>query len=395
MTIGTVLPAPAATVQGTRGGSPAAGEPAAGGFGMLVAQHLATVEADSPSGRPSDPTNILATLEESEESATEEAPASTGLVVLPVLNGAAPVVAGAAVTGQPADAGDVSGAGSATVGATAAAGAVDADGTTVQDAPVNADGRADGKADTELAPRAMVGPTPAHESGTSSPATAAAVESSTPLVEASRGLGSKVDPGSAGGQPEPSPTVATSPIAGAGATTGAGGPTASPATSGSGNAVTAQVFPEIPALVTRGEGTQSITLKLHPADLGEVRVTVTVKNGLVDVTLSAGPEAQEALRTGSGELRSLLDLTGVATGQLIVRDLPTAAAPTSAGSAFNIPDPGHGAGGSSGGNATGDERAGDRSSARTRPGGGEPDTAPQPSSPPSDRTGSPGLDLIL
>lgn len=394
MTIGTVVPAPAATVPGTRGGSPATGEPAAEGFGMLVAQHLATVEADSPSGRPSDPTNILATLEESQEPATEEAAASTGVVVLPFLNGAAPVVAGVAAAGQPADARDLSGAGSATA-ATAATVAVDADRTTAQDPAPNDEAHADGEADPELPPRSMTGSTSAHESGTSNAATVTAVESHPALLQGTRGAGSQPDGGSAGGRPEPSPTVVTTSVAGAGATTAAGAPTAPPVPPGTGNAVTAQVFPEIPALVSRGEGTQSITLRLHPADLGEVRVTVTVKNGLVDVTLSAGPEAQEALRNGSGELRSLLDLTGAATGQLIVRDLPTAAAPTSAGTAFNIPDPGHGAGGASGGGATGDERAGDRSSARARPGGGELDTAPQPSPTPPDRAGSPGLDLIL
>lgn len=165
-----------------------------------------------------------------------------------------------------------------------------------------------------------------------------------------------------------------------------------------GSAVTSQVFPAVPALVSRGEGTRSITLRLHPADLGEVRVTVTVRNRNVDVTLAAGAAAQEALRAGSGELRSLLDLAGSTTGQLVVRDLPALAVPTAQGagsgsfplpsghtsaetSADGAPDRGQGEGTSSGRHARGD-----------RPG----DDTTDPSTPARSRPRTPaGLDLTL
>jgi hypothetical protein len=64
-----------------------------------------------------------------------------------------------------------------------------------------------------------------------------------------------------------------------------------------------------------------LTLRLHPADLGEVKVVMTVKDGVVDVTLSAGAAAREALREGSPQLRSLLEIAGATTGQLVVREL--------------------------------------------------------------------------
>jgi len=75
-------------------------------------------------------------------------------------------------------------------------------------------------------------------------------------------------------------------------------------------------------LVTRGDGTHRMTLQLHPADLGQVRVTVTVKNGAVDVSLAAAPAAQDALRDGTARLRSLLASSGHTLGQLVLRDLP-------------------------------------------------------------------------
>jgi hypothetical protein len=90
------------------------------------------------------------------------------------------------------------------------------------------------------------------------------------------------------------------------------------------------VFPEVTRLVSRGDGMHRLTLRLHPADLGEVKVILTVKDNTVDVTLSAGPAAREALREGSPQLRALLELAGATTGQLVVRDLAplTGATPT-------------------------------------------------------------------
>jgi flagellar hook-length control protein FliK len=87
------------------------------------------------------------------------------------------------------------------------------------------------------------------------------------------------------------------------------------------NPVLDQVLTVVPRLVQRGDGTSRLTLKLHPADLGEVHVTVTVKGGTVDVTLAAGARAKEALGTGSDRLRGLLESLGHTSGQVVVRDL--------------------------------------------------------------------------
>ena len=115
------------------------------------------------------------------------------------------------------------------------------------------------------------------------------------------------------------------PVPGARAGETAGPQQAQPA----GNPVLDQVLTVVPRLVQRGDGTSRLTLKLHPADLGEVHVTVTVKDGTVDVTLAAGARAKEALGTGSDRLRSLLEGLGHTSGQVVVRDLAGAAASSS------------------------------------------------------------------
>lgn len=101
---------------------------------------------------------------------------------------------------------------------------------------------------------------------------------------------------------------------------------AAPASPSHHSAVLDQVLPVVPRLVTRGDGTQRLTLRLHPEELGEVRLTVTVRNNTVDVTLAAGSTAQEALRDGSPHLRALLDAAGHTTGQVVIRDLPQSSA---------------------------------------------------------------------
>lgn len=159
----------------------------------------------------------------------------------------------------------------------------------------------------------------------------------------------------------PTATAEAEPTAGAGSASVMGGVDASAATPlvGPGPAslagpasttgqtsagpIASQVFPTVPTLVSRGEGTHSITLRLHPADLGEVHVTVTVRDGVVQVTLAADAEAQEALRAGSGELRSLLDLACAQGGQVVVRDLPSgpaaghATTTTTSSGSFQLP----------------------------------------------------------
>jgi hypothetical protein len=95
------------------------------------------------------------------------------------------------------------------------------------------------------------------------------------------------------------------------------------------NPVLDQVLPAVPRVVQRGDGTTRLSLKLHPADLGEVHVTVTVKDGVVDVTLAAGHEARQAMGEAGDRLRALLSGGGHTPGQVVLRDLPQAA-PTNA-----------------------------------------------------------------
>ncbi len=86
-------------------------------------------------------------------------------------------------------------------------------------------------------------------------------------------------------------------------------------------AVAQQVAPSLARMAGRGEGVHRLTLRLHPQDLGEVRVTLTVRNGTVDVTLAAGPAAGHALREGSPHLRALLELAGASAGHVVVKEL--------------------------------------------------------------------------
>ena len=128
------------------------------------------------------------------------------------------------------------------------------------------------------------------------------------------------------GQPAGGPGAAT--LAGLPGATALSGPGASAATAAPqgvhGSAVTEQVFGHVTRLVSRGDGTHRLMLRLHPADLGEVRVVLTVRDGTVDVALSAGPAAREALQQGSPHLRALLELAGATAGDVVVRDLVTA-----------------------------------------------------------------------
>jgi hypothetical protein len=188
---------------------------------------------------------------------------------------------------------------------------------------------------------------------------------------------------------EPAIPEAT-PLGGPGPATPAG--PAVPTGQANAGAVTSQVFPTVPALVSRGEGAHSITLRLHPADLGEVHVTVTVRDGAVQVTLAAGREAQEALRAGSGELRSLLDLAGASGGQVVVRDLPSGPAPgppTTSGS-FQLPT---GQASTEGGADRHDRYA--RESGRTRADGPADDAASSGTTPRPQTRAATGLDLTL
>ncbi|WP_158296487.1 flagellar hook-length control protein FliK [Nocardioides albidus] len=96
-------------------------------------------------------------------------------------------------------------------------------------------------------------------------------------------------------------------------------------------AVVQQVFPEVTRLVsstpTDRPGTHRITLTLQPEQLGEVRVTLVVKDGAVQVRLAgnAGDAAgnaavHRALSSGVVELQHLLERSGATEARVVVRD---------------------------------------------------------------------------
>ena len=149
--------------------------------------------------------------------------------------------------------------------------------------------------------------------------------------------------------------------------TTAGGATATPTSpdAATRSAVLDQVLPALPRVVLRGDGTSRLTLKLHPADLGEVHVTVTVRGQEVDVTLAAGARAREALSEGSSRLRGLLEGIGHTTGQVVLRDLPGGSAPVQPPSGQQ--PAGTGTGPHTGGQAFGQGHADDRGQGFGRP----------------------------
>lgn len=87
-------------------------------------------------------------------------------------------------------------------------------------------------------------------------------------------------------------------------------------------AATQQVAEPLGRLVSRGDGTHKLTIKLTPEALGEVRLTVTIKAGEVTVAMSSSPEAAQALRAGSSDLRRALEAMGLNPQSVDIRDLP-------------------------------------------------------------------------
>jgi hypothetical protein len=120
----------------------------------------------------------------------------------------------------------------------------------------------------------------------------------------------------------PAASSATTPVAPPSAvaapaapTTPVGTPAAAPA-----SPVARQVFPEIVRLTTSTEGPQRVTIRLNPESLGEVRVVLTERRGVLEVSLSANSEARRALLDGTPELQRLLDAVGRGDSRIVVRD---------------------------------------------------------------------------
>jgi flagellar hook-length control protein FliK len=92
----------------------------------------------------------------------------------------------------------------------------------------------------------------------------------------------------------------------------------------------------VTSLVTRGNGTHRITLALKPEALGEVRVVMTVRDGVVHDRFAAGHDSQRALLEGSPELNRLLAAAGASETRVAVRDLGTATGTSVIGTAPDL-----------------------------------------------------------
>jgi len=77
-----------------------------------------------------------------------------------------------------------------------------------------------------------------------------------------------------------------------------------------GSQVAAQVAHVIAPLRLGPDGSHVVTVELHPAELGSVRVTVELRDGAMHVQLSGGAVAVDALRSSLPDLRHQLEQLG-------------------------------------------------------------------------------------
>ena len=309
MTITPTAPLPAAPAGPA---TPANGDTAttAVGFGALIAEQLGLL-AD-PAVVPGEPAEDAApaTVESETDEANPCPDLAAGYVAvgLPV-PAAVPVPTAPAPAAAPADGPEPTAAEVVTGPVAAAPTSPEATVAAPDKGPVSPDGvrplRTTGTPDNATDPGAPaeVAPTDATEV-TQQPAAPAPAAESAPRTD--------------GSAPAPAPVVVATPTVGS--VPVAATPTDAPAPVP--NPVLDQVTPAFSRLVSGPEGTHRMMLRLHPADLGEVHLTVTVRGDTVDVTVAASPEARELLTDGSSQLRGLLDAVGRSAGQIVFRDLP-------------------------------------------------------------------------
>ena len=105
-------------------------------------------------------------------------------------------------------------------------------------------------------------------------------------------------------------------------------------------ALTRQVFPEISRFTqTAAPGTHRLAITLNPESLGEVKVTMIVRAGTLQVQLSADtPAARAALASGSSELHRMLEFASSSDTRIVVRDASGASTETRTGSGNSTPD---------------------------------------------------------
>ncbi len=174
-------------------------------------------------------------------------------------------------------------------------------------------------------------------------------------------------------------TSGTGTVSGAGAP-GDGAAAGRPAA----DAVPDQVLQHLTAVRALRDGGHRTVLRLDPEHLGEVTLTLDVRDGAVRLSVSGGAEALEALRSGLGDLRSSLAEAGLALDDVRLR--PETATGTAPGTGDDRGRPPGGAdAGSTGGPGAGsgrDGRAGDSGGEGGRDGRAadlwRPDPVPRP-----------------
>lgn len=77
--------------------------------------------------------------------------------------------------------------------------------------------------------------------------------------------------------------------------------------------------PPAPRGLNRERGISRLRLTLDPPELGEIRLDLTLRGGVLRASFqAAAPGAAEALRSGLGGLRSALEKRGLRVGELSV-----------------------------------------------------------------------------
>ncbi|WP_415630051.1 flagellar hook-length control protein FliK, partial [Nocardioides dubius] len=109
-------------------------------------------------------------------------------------------------------------------------------------------------------------------------------------------------------------------------TTGGSTPVASSGSTGSaplssaGAQLANPVVTAVAQHLSTGQGTSRMTLTLQPEALGEVRVHLSVRDGAVQVRLSAVDAAAQALALDAPELRRMLEAIGATETRVLVND---------------------------------------------------------------------------
>jgi hypothetical protein len=335
-----------AVLSAASGSADASAPQGAADFLAAILHALAPLTAGTPGDATAGPDGQPADAGDDSTEGTDTDPAALGLVAPTLLPAGAPVpLPGAAAGTGPAAGGGLGavvggGGAGAAVAVDGGAGGGDVDGranlapgTDVTSPSPASDIRMAGYAVGTSANTDARGTTPATPDGPARSTGDATRAASGPHTTAGDGRVPAADPSGASA-PEPLPQPGALTPSGVAPVTGT--PTSAPDAPAPAGHVTRQVFPEVTSLVTRGDGTHRITLSLKPEALGEVRVVMTVRDGVVHVRLAAGHDAQRALLAGSPELTRLLEAAGASESRVVVRDLGATSSTPGAGTGQDV-----------------------------------------------------------